>query len=182
MSKPPLTASPGIAQTLAELTGSDGANPAFQKTGAPAASVRDGKRPRIRKADISEPTLLHTTSQMPVSNLIDAGSKVYHRVLPPGLSDSPQMRQRSGSDESASRVPRGTATPIQGQRTSDPDSDRTRVLRKAASDGSSLRDRAAGSARHRPAMPSPMPYFGTDGRPLNATSHPFPNNAPAGMI
>ncbi|KAF3309693.1 hypothetical protein TWF173_010673 [Orbilia oligospora] len=182
MSKPPLTASPGIAQTLAELTGSDGANPAFQKTGAPAASIRDGKRPRIRKADISEPTLLHTTSQMPVSNLIDAGSKVYHRVLPPGLSDSPQMRQRSGSDESASRVPRGTATPIQGQRTSDPDSDRTRVLRKAASDGSSLRDRAAGSARHRPAMPSPMPYFGTDGRPLNATSHPFPNNAPAGMI
>lgn len=182
MSKAPLTASSGNAQTLAELTGSDGANPAFQKTGAPAAGARDGKRPRIRKADISEPTLLHTTSQMPVSNLIDAGSKVYHRVLPPGLSDSPQVRQRSGSDESASRVPRGAAMPPQGQRTSDPDNDRTRVLRKAASDGSSLRERAASSSRHRPAMPSPMPYFGTDGRPLNAAPHPFPNNAPAGMI
>ncbi|KAK6524987.1 hypothetical protein TWF281_011877 [Arthrobotrys megalospora] len=182
MSKPPLTASPGTAQTLAELTGSDGANPAFQKTGAPASSVRDGKKPRIRKADISEPTLLHTTSQMPVSNLIDAGSKVYHRVLPPSLSDSPQMRQRSGSDESASRVPRGTAMPLQGQRTSDTDGERTRTLRKAASDGSGLRERAASSARHRPAMPSPMPYFGADGRPLNAAPHPFPNNAPAGMI
>ncbi|KAK6346383.1 hypothetical protein TWF730_010709 [Orbilia blumenaviensis] len=182
MSKPPLTASPGIAQTLAELTGSDGANPAFQKTGAPAASVRDGKKMRIRKADIGEPTLLHTTSQMPVSNLIDAGGKVYHRVLPPGLSDTPQVRQRSGSDESASRVPRGTAMPIQGQRTSDPDNERTRVLRKAASDGGALRERAASSSKHRPAMPSQMPFFGADGRPLNAAPHPFPNNAPAGMI
>ncbi|KAK6497418.1 hypothetical protein TWF481_011827 [Arthrobotrys musiformis] len=182
MSKPPLTAASGTAQTLAELTGSDGANPAFQKTGAPAASIRDGKRPKIRKQDISEPTLLHTTSQMPVSNLIDAGSKVYHRVLPPGLSDSPQVRQRSGSDESTSRIPRGTTMPLQGQRTSDPDSERTRTLRKAASDGSGLRERAASSGRHRPAMPSPMPFFGTDGRPLNAAPHPFPNNAPAGMI
>ncbi|KAF3926897.1 hypothetical protein ABW20_dc0105114 [Dactylellina cionopaga] len=131
LSKPPIVAASTLsAKTLAELTGSDGTNPAFQVT-VPASTPREGKRPKIRKADISEPTLLHTTSQMPVSNLIDAGGKIYHKILPPGLSDSPQPRQRSGSDESTSRAPRGTPAPVQNQRTSDPDGDRNRVLRKA---------------------------------------------------
>ncbi|KAF3913212.1 hypothetical protein AA313_de0206821 [Arthrobotrys entomopaga] len=186
LSRPPIAAVSSMpGQTLAELTGSDGSNPAFQSTGA-AATAREGKKTKIRKADISEPTLLHTTSQMPVSNLIDAGGKVYHKILPPGLSDSPQIRQRSGSDESAPRAPRGTVTPPQNQRTSDPDGDRTRVLRKAVSDGNSLRDRAASSARFpqaRPPMPTPSPYYGAETRPINSPpAGPFLNNAPAGMI
>ncbi|KAK6539908.1 hypothetical protein TWF694_008743 [Orbilia ellipsospora] len=185
LSRPPIAAVSSMpGQTLAELTGSDGSNPAFQSTGA-AATAREGKKTKIRKADISEPTLLHTTSQMPVSNLIDAGGKIYHKILPPGLSDSPQIRQRSGSDESTPRAPRGTVTPPQNQRTSDPDGDRTRVLRKAVSDGNSLRDRAASNARFpqaRPPMPTPSPYYGSEARPINSPPAPFFNNAPAGMI
>ncbi|EPS43228.1 hypothetical protein H072_2768 [Dactylellina haptotyla CBS 200.50] len=185
LSKPPMSAAANAsAKTLAELTGSDGTNPAFQSAGAAAAS-REGKKTKIRKADISEPTLLSTTSQMPVSNLIDAGGKTYYKILPPGLSDSPQIRQRSGSDESASRVPHGPGLPVQNQRTSDPEGEKTRTLRKAQSDGSGLRERAASSARlpqPRPPMPTPSPYFGGDSRPVNSPPAPFFNNAPAGMI
>ncbi|KAJ6256050.1 hypothetical protein Dda_9142 [Drechslerella dactyloides] len=180
LAKTPIAVAAGSpAKTLAELTGSDGVNPAFQATGS-ASTTRDGKKVRIRKGDISEPTLLHTTSQMPVSKLIDAGGTGYRGILPPGLSDSTQ-RQRSGSDESIQRAARGGHVPASVQRTSDPDGEKARVLRKAVSDGGALRERAASSAKHpRPAVPSPAPFFGSDGRPLNAP--PFFNNAPAGMI
>ncbi|KAK6353144.1 hypothetical protein TWF696_005134 [Orbilia brochopaga] len=180
LAKTPIAMAAGSpAKTLAELTGSDGANPAFQATGS-ASTTRDGKKIRIRKGDISEPTLLHTTSQMPVSKLIDAGGTGYRGILPPGLSDSTQ-RQRSGSDESISRAARGNHVPGPVQRTSDPDGEKARVLRKAVSDGGALRERAASNGKHpRPAMPSPAPFFGADGRPLNTP--PFFNNAPAGMI
>ncbi|KAF3929572.1 hypothetical protein ABW19_dt0207087 [Dactylella cylindrospora] len=188
------SASGSPAKTLAELTGADNPNAAFPTNNTPALAGRELRKNKIKKADISEPTLMHTTSQMPVSNLIEAGGKVYPKILPPGLGDSPQLRQRSGSDESNTRIPRSAVIPPQNQRTSDPEGERARVLRKATSDGSGLRDRAMSSARSRPVIPdvrspvypspnghSPSPYFGPDGRPLK-NDQPFYNNAPAGMI